>query len=118
MFLVYGPNTNLGGSSIIGMMEAQAGYIVQAVKLLAAGRLAALDVRPEVAEGYDEEMQSRLSVSVWSSCHNWYHQDGGRISTNWPGLVAEYKQRTATLRQADFVQTRGADSRGTTNSVT
>jgi len=118
MFLIYGPNTNLGGSSIIGMMEAQAGYIVQAVKVLAAGRVAALDVRPEVAESYDVEMQSRLSDSVWSSCHNWYHVDGGRISTNWPGLVAEYKLRTAALRQADFVQTRDADSRGTTNSLT
>jgi len=118
MFLIYGPNTNLGGSSIIGMMEAQAGYIVQAVKVLAAGRVAALDVRPEVAESYDVEMQSRLSDSVWSSCHNWYHVDGGRISTNWPGLVAEYKQRTATLRGADFVQVRDTDSRGTTNSVT
>jgi cation diffusion facilitator CzcD-associated flavoprotein CzcO len=118
MFLMYGPNTNLGGSSIIGMMEAQAGYIVQAVQVLAAGRVAALDVRPEVAESYDLEMQARLGDSVWSSCHNWYHEDGGRISTNWPGLVAEYKRRTATFRQADFVQIRDADSRGTTNSLT
>ena len=29
LFLIYGPNTNLGGSSIIGMMEAQAGYIAR-----------------------------------------------------------------------------------------
>jgi cation diffusion facilitator CzcD-associated flavoprotein CzcO len=115
LFLMYGPNTNLGGSSIIGMMESQAGYIVQAVAYLASG-VAAIDIRPEVSEAYDQEMQDRLGSSVWSSCHNWYHQDGGRISTNWPGLVAEYKQRTATFRPADFVQTR--DSLGTTNSVT
>jgi len=117
LFLMYGPNTNLGGSSIIGMMESQAGYIVQAVKFLASG-VAAIDVRPEVSEGYDQEMQDRLGDSVWSSCHNWYHLDGGRISTNWPGLVAEYKARTATFRAADFVQVRDADSRGTTNSLT
>jgi cation diffusion facilitator CzcD-associated flavoprotein CzcO len=117
LFLMYGPNTNLGGSSIIGMMEAQAGYIVQAVRFMASG-VAAIDVRSEVSEGYDQEMQGRLATSVWSSCHNWYHNDGGRISTNWPGLVAEYKQRTATFRPADFVQTRDADNRGTTNSVT
>jgi cation diffusion facilitator CzcD-associated flavoprotein CzcO len=117
LFLVYGPNTNLGGSSIIGMMESQAGYIVQAVKFLASG-VAAVEVRSEVSEEFDEEMQRRLSGSVWNSCHNWYHQDGGRISTNWPGQVVEYKERTATFRPADFVQTRAADSRGTTNSMT
>jgi cation diffusion facilitator CzcD-associated flavoprotein CzcO len=116
LFLMYGPNTNLGGSSIIGMMESQAGYIVQAVRFLASG-VAAIDVRPEVSEAFDQEMQDRLGDSVWSSCHSWYHKDGGRISTNWPGLVAEYKERTATFRPADFLQTRDPDSVGTTNSV-
>jgi hypothetical protein len=60
-------------------------------------------VRPAVEERYDAEIQDRLRNSVWASCHNWYHQDGGRISTNWPGLVAEYQQRCAQIDPADFV---------------
>jgi cation diffusion facilitator CzcD-associated flavoprotein CzcO len=35
LFCVYGPNTNLGGSSIIGMMEAQAGWIAQVARRIA-----------------------------------------------------------------------------------
>ena len=31
LFLLYGPNTNLGGSSIISMIECQTGYLGQAV---------------------------------------------------------------------------------------
>lgn len=102
MFLVYGPNTNLGGSSIIHMMEGQAGYIVQAVRALAAdpGRL--LDVRRDVAERYDREMQERLADSVWSGCTSWYTEPGGRVTTNWPGMVREYRTRTATLDLGDF----------------
>jgi cation diffusion facilitator CzcD-associated flavoprotein CzcO len=96
LFCVYGPNTNLGGSSIIGMMEAQAGWIAQVVRRIADSDARAFEVRAEVAEAYDREMQDRLGDSVWSSCDNWY-RDGGKITTNWPGLVAEYKDRLASV---------------------
>jgi cation diffusion facilitator CzcD-associated flavoprotein CzcO len=100
LFLVYGPNTNLGGSSILGMMEAQARYVVQAVRRVAAG--ARLDVRPEVAAAFDAEMQERLASSVWAACTSWYRTPGGRVVTNWPGLVQEYLDRTAVLDPSDF----------------
>jgi cation diffusion facilitator CzcD-associated flavoprotein CzcO len=101
-FCVYGPNTNLGGSSIIQMLEAQAGYIGQAVDVIASGRAAALDLRPEVGAAYDLEMQSRLADSVWTGCGSWYEDSSGRVSTNWPGTVAEYEERCEHLRLDDF----------------
>jgi cation diffusion facilitator CzcD-associated flavoprotein CzcO len=104
LFLVYGPNTNLGGSSILGMIEAQAGYVRQAVERVAGG--AVLDVRPEVAERFDAEVQARLRDSVWSGCTSWYRTEGGRVVTNWPGLVREYAARTAVLDPADFADPR------------
>ena len=102
LFCVYGPNTNLGGSSIIGMMEAQAGWTAQVVRRLADSGRRTFEVRRDVAEAYDREMQSRLGDSVWAGCDNWY-QDGGRITTNWPGLVGEYQDRLATVVWADLV---------------
>lgn len=102
MFLVYGPNTNLGGSSIIGMMEAQAAYVVQAVGHLAAGH-GPLEVRHDVAGAFDAEMQERLRDSVWSGCSSWYHDATGRVSTNWPGLVKEYVRRTGRLELGEYV---------------
>ncbi len=101
-FCVYGPNTNLGGSSIIGMLEAQAGYIAQAVGAIADGG-APLEVRPEVAEAFDAEIQARLARSVWSGCSSWYRVDSGRVTTNWPGPVAEYQQRTAGFDRAEYL---------------
>lgn len=96
LFVVYGPNTNLGGSSIIGMLEAQAGWITQVARRIADGKARRLAVRPEVWHAYDDEMQRRLGDSIWSGCDSWY-RDGERITTNWPGLVAEYKRRTASV---------------------
>ena len=96
LFLVYGPNTNLGGSSIIGMMEAQAGWIAQVVRRIADGGARLVAARREAYEAFDREMQSRLRDSAWSGCSSWY-VDGSRITTNWPGLVAEYQARLAEV---------------------
>lgn len=93
--VVYGPNTNLGGSSIIAMMEAQAGWIAEVAVRLRDGA-SEVEVRTQVAEAFDAEMQARLRTSVWAGCQSWYH-DGDRISTNWPGTVSEYRRRTATV---------------------
>ncbi|QRP44644.1 NAD(P)/FAD-dependent oxidoreductase [Amycolatopsis sp. FDAARGOS 1241] len=102
LFCVYGPNTNLGAGSIIYMIERQARYIRQAVEQLARPGVSYLDVRPEVEERYDREVQKRLGHSVWSACTSWYRQADGRVSTNWPGLVTEYDRRTRVLDPADF----------------
>jgi cation diffusion facilitator CzcD-associated flavoprotein CzcO len=98
LFLIYGPNTNLGGNSIISMMERQYRYIVT---VLTRGS-SYVDVRADVAERFDAEVQRRLASSVWSECSSWYHGNDGRISANWPGLVWEYHRRTATARPSDF----------------
>ena len=106
-FMVYGPNTNLGGSSILSMIECQTAYIGQAATFLAdclTDRTAtALEVRRDLAERYDHEMQQRLEDSVWTSgCASWYQTPGGRVTTNWPGQVREYRERTKTFEPADY----------------
>ncbi|MGN6162523.1 MAG: flavin-containing monooxygenase [Marmoricola sp.] len=104
LFVMYGPNTNLGGSSIIGMLEAQAEHICQAIsRLRRAGRGAAISVTPEALATFDAEVQERLSHSAWTGCSSWYREAGGRITTNWPGLVREYVARTtAPLDDDDY----------------
>jgi cation diffusion facilitator CzcD-associated flavoprotein CzcO len=102
LFVVYGPNTNLGGSSIIGMLEAQAGWIAQVVRRIQDGTAHRVEVRREVWESFDEEMQGRLGDSVWAGCDSWY-RDGRRITTNWPGLVSEYVDRCARVDWSELV---------------
>ncbi len=103
--LVYGPNTNLGGSSIINMMESQSGFIRQLVEQVRDG--GSIAVRRETEDEYDAEVQRRLADSVWGGCANWYRDTEGRITTNWPGTVTEYKQRTARVDPAAFEIRRG-----------
>ena len=92
LFVMYGPNTNTGGGSIIYFLEAQARYLGDYVAHLAATGVP-LAVRPEVEQQYDERIQARLSDSVWSRCSSWYRDANGRITTNWPTLGIQYKQQ-------------------------
>ena len=114
LFCVYGPNTNLGGSSIIGMLEAQSAWIAEVVGRMTATNLATVEVRRDVADRFDREMQGRLSDSVWAGCDSWY-RDGRRITTNWPGLVAEYQERLATVDWSDLVTTPVSSPTGATS---
>ena len=59
-------------------------------------------MRREAEQRFDDEIQGGSAHSVWSTCTNWYHEDGGRITTNWPGQVAEYQRRCAELDVTDF----------------
>ena len=103
MFLIYGPNTNLGSSSTILMMEQQAGYIRQVVQELARrGNDRAFEIRRAVEEAYDTEIQGRLDDGVWTKCESWYRSGSGRVTTNWPGLVREYQRRTQVAVLADY----------------
>ena len=103
MFMIYGPNTNLGSSSTILMMEQQAGYIRQVVEELASSSTnRAFEIRRAVEEAYDAEVQARLDDGVWTSCNSWYRAGSGRVTTNWPGLVREYQRRTQSAVLADY----------------
>ena len=101
LFCVYGPNTNLGGSSIIQMLEAQARWVSEVVRGIADGRAQHVAVRRDAWEAYDREMQQRLGTGIWSHCNSWYRA-GGRITTNWPGSVAEYQRRLEQVDWADL----------------
>lgn len=100
LFIMYGPNTNTGGGSIIFFLEAQAKYLGDFVEHLGSTG-APLDVRPEVEQEYDERIQAQLSNSVWSQCSSWYRNANGRITTNWPALGIQYKAQ-AKFDPADY----------------
>jgi len=93
-FMLYGPNTNLGGNSIIYMLEGQIGYTLAAIEALASERLAWLDVRPDVHDAFNSWVQSASETSVWESgCHSWYTTASGRNTNNWPDHTFLYRYR-------------------------
>jgi cation diffusion facilitator CzcD-associated flavoprotein CzcO len=102
MFLMYGPNTNTSGGSIIVYLEAQAAYLRQALELLGERRSGAIAVRPEVEAASDRELQARFAGTAWTRCDSWYRDEQGRIVANWPGYMRDYCKRTRLLCPEDY----------------
>jgi hypothetical protein len=112
--MLYGPNTNLGGNSIIYMLEGQIGYVLGALRALAAERLAWLDVRPEVQDRFNDWVQSASRTSVWETgCHSWYTVSG-RNTNNWPDYTFLYRNR---VRRFDLAAYRVVPRAAATASV-
>ena len=106
MFVLYGPNTNLGVGSIIVMIEAQVGYALDALGMRAA-RARRSTSGPRCRRASTRRVQERLRDSVWSSCRNWYRHEGtGRVVNNWPGFMVEYVRATRAIRPEEFREVR------------
>lgn len=102
LFLMYGPNTNTSGGSIIVYLEAQAAYVRKALIALRARGDAALDVHREVETASDRQTQARFSSTAWVRCDSWYRDSEGRIVANWPGYMREYIAATNTFKPDEF----------------
>ncbi len=102
LFVMYGPNTNTSGGSIIVYLEAQAAYLRQALAQVRDRGVAAIDVRPEVEAESDRRLQARFAGTAWTRCDSWYRGEHGRIVTNWPGYMREYVAQTKVLDPSEY----------------
>lgn len=102
MFVMYGPNTNTSGGSIIVYLEAQAAYVRQALQQLRGRGAGAIEVRGEVEAASDRALQARFAGTAWTRCDSWYRDENGRIVANWPGYMREYLEQTKQLDAAQY----------------
>ncbi|MGY4712412.1 flavin-containing monooxygenase [Mycolicibacterium sp. CBM1] len=101
-FMLYGPNTNQGGNSIVDILEAGARLVATAV-----GRLArhggTLEVRRSAERRFNDEIDAELERTVWTQCDSYFRSPSGRIVTQWPYTEIDYARRTCRLRRDDWV---------------
>jgi hypothetical protein len=100
LFLLYGPNTNLGHNSIVLMLESQFAYVRQAVALARGGR--AVEVTESAQRSFNAWLQERLRGTVFAGgCRSWYLTADGRNTQNWPGTTIDFRRRTRRIRLQD-----------------
>jgi cation diffusion facilitator CzcD-associated flavoprotein CzcO len=103
-FMLLGPNTGLGHTSVVFMIEAQIDYVADALRTLQDRGMAVADVRPEAQAASTQAVQERLEGTVWSTggCASWYLDDKGRNAVIWPGFTWPYKRRTLRFDAASY----------------
>jgi cation diffusion facilitator CzcD-associated flavoprotein CzcO len=111
---IIGPNTGLGNSSMILMIESQLNYLADFVRQLdVLGGRAALDARPSAVHAWNRRVQERMKRTVWNTggCTSWYLDASGRNTTIWPGTTTEFRRATRRVDLAEYEVLRGKDAK-------
>jgi cation diffusion facilitator CzcD-associated flavoprotein CzcO len=104
-FMLVGPNTGLGHSSMVFMIESQIAYILDAVKTMDSAGLREVEVRPEVQREFVEGVRSSMRNTVWTrgGCTSWYLDSEGRNTTLWPSFTFRFRQLTRHFDRSQYL---------------
>ncbi len=104
LFLLYGPNTNLGHNSILYMLESQFAYIIDTLQQMRAQQWQSVDVKSQVQGVYNRWVQNQLNNTIWAAgCHSWYKTESGKNTNNWVGFTLLYRYKTRHFQAQDYV---------------
>jgi 4-hydroxyacetophenone monooxygenase len=105
LFCLYGPNTNIViNGSIIYFSECGVRYILGLIELLLKGNHRAVDVRAEVHDAFNENVDAENQRMAWGAAevNSWYKNERGRVAQNWPFTLLEYWERTLEPDPSDY----------------
>lgn len=105
LFIVPGPNTGLGHNSMVYMIESQIRYVMGALRHMDRHDLKAVDVKPGVQKAWNEDVQNRISGTVWNTggCQSWYLNEDGKNVTLWPGFTFAFRQNTRRFDANSYI---------------
>ncbi|MEY2247027.1 flavin-containing monooxygenase [Streptomyces sp. BF23-18] len=109
---IIGPNTGLGNSSMILMIESQLNYMADFVRQLdVLGGRVALDARPAAVDAWNHKVQERMKRTVWNTggCTSWYLDANGVNTTVWPGTTSEFRSATRRVDLGEYDVLRAAE---------
>ena len=104
LFLLLGPNTGLGHTSVVFMIETQVQHVMSCLRMLSKEHGSTIEARPEALRRYNDGLQRRLRRAVWNEggCQSWYLDENGVNRAIWPGLTFEYWARTRRARRSEY----------------
>jgi len=108
MFMLTGPNTGTGHTSVLVMAESTMRYVMDCLRFMDDRRVDSVEVKPEVVNAYNRDLQAKLRGSVWNAggCMSWYLDRNGRNPVMWPDFTWRYRRITRRFDPARYRLTR------------
>jgi cation diffusion facilitator CzcD-associated flavoprotein CzcO len=100
LFTLMGPNTGLGHSSVLLMVEAQIAHIGRLLAMMSSRGARTVEPRPEAQHRFVCWLDASLATTVWNAggCSSWYLDKTGRNSSLWPFGVGKFRRLMARVR--------------------
>jgi cation diffusion facilitator CzcD-associated flavoprotein CzcO len=113
MFFLTGPNTGLGHTSLVFMIESQIQYVLDCLRTMHRQGAAVVDVKPAAQADFNATVQERMKTTVWTTggCASWYIDAKGRNSTLWPTFTFAFRRRTARFEPSAYTLAAAAPRR-------
>ncbi len=104
LFVLYGPNTNLGHNAITFMLERQVEYAVKALDGLGEAGKSAMVPTQAAQDRFNAQVQADLDNTVWAdpACNSWYKNEHGKITQNWSSHTRDYAAAVADVKLEDY----------------
>ena len=104
LFLLAGPNTGIGHTSLVVMIEAQLAYLVDALRTMDETGARSVEVSRAVFRAWSSEIQRKAGRTVWNTggCASWYLDREGRNTALWPDHTFRFVRRTRRFDAADY----------------
>jgi cation diffusion facilitator CzcD-associated flavoprotein CzcO len=104
LFFLSGPNTGTGHQSQVFMIESHIEYVMDAIRTMKRRGLRTVDVRPEVQQAYNRDLDERMPPTVWNSggCSSWYLDATGRNGVIYPDFTWRFRRRTRRFEPGKF----------------
>jgi len=112
-FSIVGPNSGLGHSSMVFVIESQVAYVVDALRTMRAEGWAEVEPRDDAQRSWNDALQRRMRRTVWNTggCSSWYLDDHGRNTLLWPRTTVTMRRQLSRF-DADAYATAPARTPG------
>ena len=103
LFIVTGPNTGIGHTSAIFIIEAQMNYIMRAIKEVRQRGKQRIEVKPQAEASYTGHIHDEMAKTVWQTggCNSWYKSKSGKVIAMFPGFSFTFRRWTKNFREKD-----------------
>lgn len=103
LFIMNGPNTGIGHTSAIYVIEAQMPYVMSSIKAVLEQDRHTIEPRPEVEERYTTGLHTEMKKMIWDKggCNSWYKGKSGKVISLFPGFSFSFRRLTSRFRPGD-----------------
>ncbi len=103
LFLLLGPNTGLGHSSMVYMIESQIEHVLAAIEALDWRGAETIEVSPEAYHAFSDQVDSTMKGTVWATgCSSFYFDATGRNAVLWPDWTWRFRRRAGRFDDSAY----------------